>query len=183
MLIELAEIHAQCGDVAAAEGLIERARSVPALPDVFEDLIDLTNAELALRRADAVREERARLDRRCQTTPDLRLPARLKFVRASWAFQAGAPEARRDAASALHHAAAQGAKPVAAASKVLLAIADDGMDVAQAVRGAGAEFPWTLSMLAEILVERLDILDGPAAELIGQEAPPQTDAGANHLGM
>ena len=98
----------------------------------------------------------------------------------------GAPEARRDAASALHHAAAQGAKPVAAASRVYWPFADDGAGVVEGAvsRGGGTEFPWTLSMLAEILVERLDVLDGPAAELIGQGGPPQTDQVApTTLGM
>ena len=170
VLVELAEIHAWFGDMATAEALVERARSVPVLPEVFGDLIHLTNTELALRRADltSAKEELASID--IDTPhPTFGFLARFKFMRASLAVQSGLPEAHREAASALHHAAAQGARPLAAASRVLLAIADEGVGLQQSVITAATEFPWTLSTLAECLAERLDLLQGPAAEKIGRE--------------
>ena len=53
VLIESAQIHAMLGDRTMAEGLLLRARAAPSVTPVLEDVLNLVDAELAVRRQDA----------------------------------------------------------------------------------------------------------------------------------
>ena len=170
VLVELAEIHTRLGDATTAEGLVERAAADPALSEVFNDLIHLIRAEIELRRGDsqAAGVALAQINHE-RPHPTFGFVGRLRFAIAMRAILSGEPEASSLAASSLHLAAAQGARPLASASKVLLAIAD-GSRLDEMVEATAADYPWTLSILAEALSLRLDTIGTQGSETIALEA-------------
>ena len=170
ILIEHAQMHSMLGDRETAETLLAKALEAPRLPEVLNDLAKLTRAELALRRADlsTAQSELSDVDLN-RPHPSLAFNARARFRAALVSAASASRTASHDAAAALHLAATQGARPYAAACRVLLDVVENARPDESLSRAAEG-YPWTVSMLAEIVVPRLGALKPTSVDIVTREA-------------
>jgi DNA-binding SARP family transcriptional activator len=170
-LTDISEAYALLGDRATGETVLARAREARFISRSTVDHQHLAAGLFAIRRGDleGARSELEgiELDRPHAVAA---FETRARLARARLAVLADRSEAEREVAGALHLAARQGARLYSGAARLLQAALVGGESFGVAVRHVANERPACLSAVAEVIADRLALLDSETANIVATEA-------------
>ena len=167
-LIEAAEIELAYGDESAARSLIEEGASAHLNPSLRAQS-QLSRVQLALRAGDLVRaQELLPTSPPSIPTQEPGHVSRYLALRAQIAVVSNSADARDRVLAAIVFADRQGARLWSEYCQVLLAVVSE--DTNACLRRIARQGAVYLSLVAEVLIDRLQDLDGPSIEIILGEA-------------
>ncbi|MEO8228265.1 MAG: BTAD domain-containing putative transcriptional regulator [Chloroflexota bacterium] len=172
----IAEAYAAFGDRFLGEGSLLRASEAPFNSDSTVDLQHLVSAMFALRRGD-LDGARMSLDAIATDRPHAvaAFMSRFLLTRAWLAVAAKSAGADKDVSDALNLAVRQGARLYACSARVLQAATHDQPAFNEAVRHVVADRPASLSLIAELVTDRLPLLDPAVLASVASEAARMPD--------
>lgn len=172
-LIEAAEIELAYGDESAARSLIDEGASANLNPSLRAQS-QFSRVQLALRTGDLV------LAQELLPTSPPSIPtqepghvSRYLALRAHIAVVGDSADARDRILAAIAFADRQGARLWSEYCHVLLAVVSE--DINAGLRRVARQGSVYLSLVAEVLIERLQDLDGPSIEIVSREAEVRAD--------
>ncbi len=172
-LIEAAEIELAYGDESAARSLIEEGASAHLNPSLRAQS-QLSRVQLALRAGDLVRaQELLPTSPPSIPTQEPGHVSRYLALRAQIAVVSNSADARDRVLAAIVFADRQGARLWSEYCQVLLAVVSE--DTNACLRRIARQGAVYLSLVAEVLIDRLQDLDGPSIEIILGEAEVRPD--------
>jgi DNA-binding SARP family transcriptional activator len=156
----ISEAYALFGDRQAGEAVLSRAREARFVSDSVADHQRLASALFAIRRGEHSKAQ-SEIDAIQINRPHEieAFQARVRLAEARLALGTGTPDAGRRTAAALHLAVRQGAKLYAGGARVLQAALADQASFATTIRQVAGDMPACLSTVAEVVTERLGLLE------------------------
>lgn len=170
-LTEIAETYALYADVGSADALLSRAASAESISSVTSDQIRLASASLEIRRG-RYPEAMAALDAIAVDRPHAHQAflAHVLLTKAHCAVAMGSPDASRRVGAALHLAARQRARGYVACGRILQGALDGTQAFTSAVSAVALEDPTYLSIVADVVAQRLGWLDATTLRVVQDEA-------------
>jgi ATP/maltotriose-dependent transcriptional regulator MalT/DNA-binding SARP family transcriptional activator len=167
----MSEAYAWLGDRSTGEAMLERAREERFISSSTADHFRLVSALFALRRRDfetaAVALNGVEIDRPHAFAA---FQTRVRVAQARLAVEAGASDAERRVAAALHLAARQGADLYASSARLLQAALRGNGAFSAAVQRAATASPASLALVAEVISERLAVMHPEAVSVVAADA-------------
>ncbi len=167
----ISEAFALFGERRSGEAVLARSKETRFISSSTADHQRLTAGLFALRRGDldTVRSELAEIEvDRAHAVAAFQ--TRVRLAKAQLAVASRSEDAPREVAAALHLAARQGARLYAGAARVLQASLEGNEHLTAAVEQVALDRPASLSMVAEVLTDRLHHLSAGAGALVAAEA-------------
>ncbi|MEA2537403.1 MAG: hypothetical protein QOF11_1637 [Chloroflexota bacterium] len=170
-LTDIAEAYAAFGDRLHGEGVLSRSFGARFVSESTADHQRLVSAMLALRRNDFVGAQGSidgiAIDRPHSIAAFM---SRVLLTRARLAVSTQSDDADKVAFAAHHLAVRQGARLYVGAAHVIQAAIEGQPSFNQAVGHVAAERPASLSLIAELIIDRLPLLGAPILAAVAAEA-------------